>query len=112
MVGRWQHLLRKLESCENQGAMSFRTLRGAQIDLVIDRAGHTINLCEMKFTDAEFSIDKRYANQLRNKRSAFGRATHSRKMLFITMVTTYGTKDNIHAQALGVSSVTMDALFD
>ena len=27
------------------------------------------------------------------------------------MVTTYGVKDNVHAQALSIASVTMDALF-
>lgn len=85
--------------------------QGAQIDLVIDRADQTMNLCEMKFSDGEFTIDKHYANALRNKRAAFARVSGTRKTLFITMVTTFGTKMNTHAQALGTSSVTMDALF-
>ena len=38
---------------------------GAQIDLVIDRADRAISLCEMKFAEDEFVIDKRYAGDLR-----------------------------------------------
>jgi len=40
---------------------------GAQIDLLIDRRDHTVNLCETKFSDTTFNIDKRYADVLRNK---------------------------------------------
>ena len=30
---------------------------GAQIDLLIDRRDNTINVCEMKFSESEFTID-------------------------------------------------------
>ena len=86
--------------------------RGAQIDLVIDRADQTINLCEMKFAEAEYTIDKAYAAELRGKRATFQHVTRTRKAILLTLVTTYGVKDNVHAQSLGVSSVTMDALFE
>ncbi|TMQ02866.1 MAG: AAA family ATPase, partial [Deltaproteobacteria bacterium] len=42
--------------------------RGAQVDLVIDRRDASINLCEMKFSEGEFTIDKKYARELRDKR--------------------------------------------
>lgn len=84
---------------------------GAQIDLVIERKDASINLCEMKFSDAEFVIDKACAAELRNKRATFARVTGARKTLFLTLVTTYGVRDNDHARALGINSVTMDALF-
>lgn len=87
-----------------------RDLPGAQVDLLIDRADDTINLCEMKFTDAEFTIDKSYAEQLRRKREAFRSATGTRKNLFITFVTTYGVADNAHARELVANSVRADAL--
>ena len=35
-------------------------LTKAQIDLLIDRRDDVINICEMKFTDDEFVIDKEY----------------------------------------------------
>jgi hypothetical protein len=85
--------------------------QGAQIDLVIDRKDACINLCEVKFSDAEFVIDKAYATQLRNKRATFARVTGTKKTLFLTLVTTYGLRDNEHARALGINSITMDALF-
>jgi hypothetical protein len=31
----------------------------AQIDLIIDRDDHVLNLCEMKFYNAPFTIDKK-----------------------------------------------------
>jgi hypothetical protein len=85
--------------------------RGAQVDLLIDRRDQTINLCEMKFSDAEFTIDKRYATELRNKRDIFRRVTGTRKNVFLTMVTTFGVADNAYAKELVAKSLTMDALF-
>jgi uncharacterized protein len=84
---------------------------GAQIDLLIDRADATINLCEMKFSEAEFVVDKRYAAELRSKRDAFRRTTASKKTLLLTMVTTYGVRENAHRDELIAASVEMGALF-
>jgi len=85
--------------------------RGAQIDLLIDRHDQTINLCEMKFADGEFTIDKRYAAELRHKRDTFRRITRTRKNLFLTMVSTFGVHNNAHAKELVAASLTSDALF-
>lgn len=84
---------------------------GAQVDLVIDRKDATMNLCEMKFSDAEFVIDKRYAAELRRKRDAFRRATGTKKILLFTLVTTYGVRKGQYRDELVAQSVTMDALF-
>lgn len=84
---------------------------GAQIDLVIDRADRSMNLCEMKFSEAEFTVDKAYARELQHKRDVFRAATGTSKALFVTLVTTYGVRDNEHARGLVARSITMDALF-
>jgi uncharacterized protein len=84
---------------------------GAQIDLVIDRADRSMNLCEMKFSETAFTVDKAYARELLNKRDVFRAATKTSKALFVTLVTTYGVRDNEHARGLVARSVTMDALF-
>lgn len=84
---------------------------GAQIDLVVDRKDATVNLCEMKFSEGEFVIDKRYAAELRAKRESFRRATRTRKTLLLTMVTTYGVKRNPYRDELIAAEVKMDALF-
>ncbi len=85
--------------------------RDAQIDLLIDRRDLTINLCELKFTEGEFVIDKRYAAELRQKRDVFRRETRTRKAVLTTLVTTHGVRDNEHRRELVDKELTMDALF-
>lgn len=70
---------------------------GAQIDLLIDRRDGVINLCEMKFAMHPFTIDKKYAAELRNKLGVFKHETNTRKALFLTMITTFGTKKNLYS---------------
>ncbi len=85
--------------------------KGTQIDLVIDRADNCINLCEIKFSNDEFIIDKDYAAQLRSKKSIFIEKTKSKKSVFLTLITTYGIKKN--GAGLGAADIelTMDDLF-
>ena len=85
--------------------------QGAQIDLLIDRADNVINLCEMKFSDSEFSITKRYAEELRNKKDCFKNVTKTRKNLYITLMTTHGVKENSCFHELVENELTMDCLF-
>ncbi len=84
--------------------------QGAQIDLLIDRQDRCINLCEMKFCEGEFVVDKAYAQSLRNKREVFARATSTRKALFTTLVTTHGVRANRHRDAVVDRSVEVDSL--
>jgi uncharacterized protein len=84
---------------------------GVQIDLLIDRADGTISLCEMKFSEGQFTIDKSYAAELRQKRDTFKRITKTRKNLFLTMVTTFGVVDNAYTKELVVNSVLADEFF-
>ena len=85
---------------------------GAQVDLVIDRTDRSANLCEMKFSESEFVIDKAYARELERKRDAYREELGDRKATFLTLISTYGVRVNDHAQRLGIRSLTMDALFD
>ena len=85
--------------------------RGAEIDLVIDRQDHCINLCEMKYSDHEFVITKRYAEELRRKRDTFRDRTATSKTLMLVMVTTHGTRRNAYYDELIAVQLTMDHLF-
>ncbi len=89
-----------------------KTGKGAQIDLLIDRKDFAINICEMKYTETEFSIDKAYANELENKRNVFKEVTKTKKSLFLTLVTTFGVQPNDYVTQSVQATVTMDALFD
>ncbi len=84
---------------------------GAQIDLLIDRRDGTINLCEMKYSETEFTIDKKYANDLRRKLDVFRRVTGTRKNVFLTMVTTFGVINNAYAKELVANTLTLEDLF-
>jgi AAA+ ATPase superfamily predicted ATPase len=86
--------------------------QGAQIDLVIDRRDHVINLCEMKYSINPYVIDKKYADELRNKTGTFKTETNTRKSVFLTMVTSFGMQPNMHSIGLVQNSITMDALFE
>ena len=84
---------------------------GAQIDLVIERNDQVINLCEMKYTSSEYTIDKAYDMNLRNKRSAFIAETGTRKAAQTTMITTYGLKKNAYQSSVPYE-VILDDLFE
>ncbi len=83
---------------------------GAQIDLLIDRNDQVINLCEMKYSLAEFSIDAAYERNLRHKKEVFLAATHTRKAVHFTMVTTYGVRKNAHTGIIQ-SEIILEDLF-
>lgn len=63
---------------------------GAQIDLLIDRRDQIINLCEIKYSDKLYKIDKNTDRILQNKIIAFRTETNTNKAIHLTLVTTYG----------------------
>lgn len=83
---------------------------GAQIDLVIDRRDHVIDLCEIKYSENEYAIDKQYDLSLRNKREAFRTTTKTMKTLQMVMITTVGIKPNKYSSLLS-AQVVLDDLF-
>lgn len=68
--------------------------RGAQIDLLIDRADQTVNLCEMKFARGEYEITKDDAENFDNKIESFLRQSKTKKSLMLTLITSFGIKPN------------------
>ncbi len=60
----WQYIAAKNSS-----------LSGAQIDLLFDRTDEAISLCEIKYTEKPFLIDKAYANELMSKIDVFKKIT-------------------------------------
>lgn len=86
-------------------------MSGAQIDMLIDRADRVVNMCEMKFYQEEFAIDKEYDKKLRSKITTLLAATKNKKNILPTIVTTYGLKMNMYSNRIQ-RVVTMDALFE
>lgn len=85
---------------------------GAQIDLLIDRDDNIINLCEMKFAHDTFTITKRYAGEIKNKVTTFKLNTKTKKNIFVTLITTYGLKENSYRLELVDNSLEMGCLFE
>jgi len=84
---------------------------GAQIDLLIDRSDKVINLCEIKYSDGPYTIDKKYMENLRNKAALFRLLTKTRKGIALTMITSYGLVKNSYSMNSIHSQITADNLF-
>lgn len=84
---------------------------GAQIDLLIDRSDKAINLCEIKYSDNPYIIDKKYMENLRNKVALFRQITKTRKGIALTMITSFGLVKNSYSMNNIHSQITADDLF-
>ncbi|MDF1761100.1 MAG: ATP-binding protein [Coxiellaceae bacterium] len=73
---------------------------GAQIDLLFDRPDGCITVCEIKYTEKPFCIDKAYANVLQNKIDCFVNVTKIDKQVFIAMISARGIKSTMYSEEL------------
>ena len=86
------------------------TYPGAQVDLIISRKDNTETLCEMKFTEGLFAIDKNYEAVLRNKITRYMDFTKRRKSLQLVLITAFGLSRNIYSNIVSKTLV-LDDLF-
>ena len=84
--------------------------RGAQIDLVMQRADGLTDLCEMKHSTNVFAIDRDYATNLQNKIEAYQELSKDKRTLHLVMVTMNGVVHNNYYNIIQ-NEVTMDDLF-
>lgn len=83
---------------------------GAQIDLLFDRDDGVITICEIKYTKEPFSIDKSYYKNLMNKVNTFKEKTHTKKQIFIVMLSANGIKKTLYSEEYVVDVVTLEDL--
>jgi uncharacterized protein len=88
------------------------TNKGIQIDLVLDRKDHVINLFEIKFYNTTWTIEKAVAENLKYKKDQFKLLTKTPKHVFLTLISTFGLHPNIHSIGLIDNDLTMDCLFE
>lgn len=86
-------------------------LPGIQIDLIIDRNDGVINLCEAKFTQEEFVMNKDYTALLRRRRSIFQQFTRTKKAVVTTLLTSYPAIKNANYFEEIHSEVSLEQLF-
>lgn len=84
---------------------------GFQIDLIIDRKDDAINLCECKFYQSNFTIDKAYATKIRQRKQAFLDDTKTKKNIFNTWITNYNLIQNEHYFDVVDQELTIEDLF-
>jgi AAA+ ATPase superfamily predicted ATPase len=85
--------------------------KGLQIDMLLERADHVINLFEIKFYNTEFVLTKEYAERLRERQLTFTRLSKTRYQVLTCMITTFGIKENQHSLGLVNNVLTLEDLF-
>ena len=85
--------------------------QGAQIDLLFDRIDDAITVCEIKFTNKPFAIDKVYAQTLDDKIRIFKEITKTPKQIFLAMISADGLAKSKYSNQLISKTVTLKDLF-
>jgi len=86
--------------------------RGIQIDLLIDRADHAINIFEIKFHQSPFVLNKEQAADIRLKIAIFKAAAATTKQVFFTLLTTFPLTPNEHSLGTVDRALDMECLFE
>lgn len=84
--------------------------RGAQIDMLIDRADNMVNICEMKFSKTPYTVSKGDSISIANKVERFSQAINNAKSINVTMITVNGIAEAGHWNDVH-SVVDADGLF-
>ena len=84
--------------------------RSAQIDMLIDRADRTINICEMKYYGKPYTMTAKDEEDIERKVSTFVEATGTDKNVIVTMITTKGIERNEYSECIQRELV-LDELF-
>jgi len=85
--------------------------QGAQIDLLFERDDDAITICEIKYTEQPFAIDKQYAHNLTRKIAVFRKITRINKQIFIVMISANGLKKTIYSEEIINNIITLEDLF-
>lgn len=86
--------------------------RGIQLDLLIDRNDHAINIFEIKFYQSPFVLTKEQAADYRLKTAIFKATTGTTKQLFFTLLTTFPLTVNEYSLGVVDKALDMDCLFE
>ncbi|MCQ2287122.1 MAG: ATP-binding protein [Bacteroidales bacterium] len=89
---------------------SKKSEKRSQIDLIIDRADNVQNICEIKYSQNEYALNKTEYQKIMDRCEIFSTETQSKKGIHVTMITIFGLKKNTYSD-IAQSEVTMDDLF-
>ena len=84
---------------------------GVQIDLLLDRNDHSINLFEIKFYNKPYTLTKEYAESLRQKMWRFQAITKTNKQINWVMISSFGLVKNQYSLGLIINEFQLENLF-
>jgi len=70
---------------------------GSQIDLLIARKDKVINLCEIKYSESEYTIDLKTDKSIKNKMHDLNIQTDGKYAIHPVVITTYGLVENSYS---------------
>ena len=85
-------------------------LPAAQIDLIIERSDNMVNLCEVKYSNGQYVLNKAEYEKIQNRQMAFVDETKCKQGVFLTLITTSLPKQNEYSSMIN-GVVVLDDLF-
>ena len=88
-----------------------RDVRGAEVDLLIDRRDGIVNLCEMKYSGTgPYALKKEEDDRIQRRIQAYREVIGVKRSIHLTLITTFGLMHNAYRNHVQ-SEVTLDDLF-
>ena len=78
--------------------------------MIIERADHMINLCEIKYTQSEYTINSEEDQKFKNRIASFVRDTQTKSAILPTWITPYGLYKNEYSAEVQYQ-ITLSDLF-
>lgn len=82
----------------------------AQIDIIIERADKIVNVCEVKYCEGSYLLDKNEYEKLNLRRNTFMKETGLRHASWLTLITIEGVAKGMYSEMIQ-SQVKLDDLF-
>ena len=74
--------------------------QGVQIDLVFDRNDGIITICEIKYSQNQFKLDKTVFEELQRKAAVYQHVTQTTKQIFLSMITSNGIQASTYKDSI------------
>jgi uncharacterized protein len=85
--------------------------KGLQIDMLLDRNDHTINLFEIKFYNKPYIFNKEEVEELRQKAWLFQQYSKTNKQVNWVFISTFGVLPNPYSSSILHRSLSLEDLF-
>ena len=83
---------------------------GVQIDLLINRSDNVINMCEIKFYNDDFKVDKSYYRTILHRQEVLSDYIKKSTAIHSTLITSFGITKNEYSDIFS-NVITLDDLF-